>query len=157
MTISSRKKEGSNFWHITFVFIQNKALSIQHENNTFWSEQSRQKFPRNRAKPKRRIPISQSDFHTVFLMRAHNGRFLHKHPRSQCRSITNSSSQVAVEHNLVKKFNTYKMKCLLLLGLFVFAHCEVKEEKDVLVVTTDNFIPVEVVNDGTTVLVEFCK
>ena len=47
------------------------------------------------------------------------------------------------------------MKCLLLLGLFVFAHCEVKEEKDVLVVTTDNWD--EVVNDGTTVLVEFCK
>jgi len=45
------------------------------------------------------------------------------------------------------------MKCLLLLGLFVFAHCEVKEEKDVLVATTDNWD--EVVNDGTTVLVEF--
>jgi protein disulfide-isomerase A1 len=45
------------------------------------------------------------------------------------------------------------MKCLLLLSLFVFAYCEVKEEKDVLVATTDNWE--EVVNAETTVLVEF--
>lgn len=45
------------------------------------------------------------------------------------------------------------MKCLVLLSLFVFAHCEVKEEQDVLVVTTANWD--EVVNDDTTVLVEF--
>jgi len=47
------------------------------------------------------------------------------------------------------------MKCLILLTLFVLASCEVKEEKDVLVATTDNWD--EVVNDKTTVLVEFCK
>lgn len=45
------------------------------------------------------------------------------------------------------------MKCLVLLTLFVFAHCEVKEEKDVLVITADNWD--EVVNDQSTVLVEF--
>jgi len=46
-----------------------------------------------------------------------------------------------------------KMKCLILLSLFVFSYCEVKEEKDVLVVTTDNWD--EVVKDDTIVLVEF--
>lgn len=45
------------------------------------------------------------------------------------------------------------MKCLILLTLFVFAYCEVKEEEDVLVVTTENWD--EVVNDESTVLVEF--
>jgi len=45
------------------------------------------------------------------------------------------------------------MKCLILLSLFVFAHCEVKEEEDVLVVTDANWD--EVVSDATTVLVEF--
>jgi len=61
----------------------------------------------------------------------------------------------AVEHNLVVNFNNRNMKCLILLTLFVLASCEVKEEKDVLVATTDNWD--EVVNDKTTVLVEFCK
>jgi len=45
------------------------------------------------------------------------------------------------------------MKCLVLLSLFVFAHCEVKEEEDVLVVTTDNWD--EVITEESTVLVEF--
>ena len=47
------------------------------------------------------------------------------------------------------------MKCVLLLSLFVFAHCEIKEEDDVIVGTTDNWK--EVVTDTSTVLVEFCK
>ena len=47
------------------------------------------------------------------------------------------------------------MKCLILLTLFVFSQCEVKEEDGVLVVTTDNWS--EVVTDDSTVLVEFCK
>ena len=47
------------------------------------------------------------------------------------------------------------MKCLVLLSLFVLASCEVLEEEGVLIATTDNWD--EVVNDRTTVLVEFCK
>lgn len=47
------------------------------------------------------------------------------------------------------------MKCLILLTLFVLSYCEVKEEEDVLVVTTDNWD--EVVKDDAIVLVEFCK
>merc|ERR1712198_755586 len=45
------------------------------------------------------------------------------------------------------------MKCLLLLSLFVFAYCEIKEEQDVQVATANNWD--EIVNAETTVLVEF--
>jgi len=45
------------------------------------------------------------------------------------------------------------MKCVLLIALFALAHCEIKEEEDVMVVTTDNWD--EAVKDTDTVLVEF--
>lgn len=45
------------------------------------------------------------------------------------------------------------MKFVLLVALFALAKCEIKEEEDVMVVTTDNWD--EAVNDATTVLVEF--
>ncbi|XP_057311024.1 protein disulfide-isomerase 2-like [Hydractinia symbiolongicarpus] len=45
------------------------------------------------------------------------------------------------------------MKCLVFLALFVTAYCEIKEEDDVLVVTTANWD--EAVTDDANVLVEF--
>jgi protein disulfide-isomerase A1 len=45
------------------------------------------------------------------------------------------------------------MKCVLLLAFFALAHCEIKEEEDVMVVTTDNWD--EAVSDDSIVLVEF--
>lgn len=47
------------------------------------------------------------------------------------------------------------MKCLVFLALFVTVYCEIKEEDDVLVVTTANWD--EAVTDDANVLVEFCK
>ena len=47
------------------------------------------------------------------------------------------------------------MKCLLLIALVAVAYCEVKEDENVLVVTTDNWD--EAVPNDANVLVEFCK
>lgn len=47
------------------------------------------------------------------------------------------------------------MKCLILLSLFLFASCEIKEENDVQVGTDENFD--EIVTAENDVLVEFCE
>lgn len=44
---------------------------------------------------------------------------------------------------------------LLLSALVMLARCEIEEENDVLIVTTDNWD--QVVNDQSMAIIEFCK
>ena len=48
-----------------------------------------------------------------------------------------------------------KMKCLIPIALVAVAYCEIKEEQNILVVTTDNWD--EAVRNDSIVFVYFCK